>query len=390
VESGEIHLPVNTYRIIDPIPEKPNEELAEPSPAIHVNAEVEEPAAAAEAPVPRPPILPVILERLNKFAESPKRVYITLGASLAVMVLLTIATFYWPTNPHDGPYDLESVTSDAFGLEGHLYAKWDKQLQYRLTLHASDPDQRAGFALVAANPPRPLSIGIQLKDNQGFVLCSKEILLKFDARKAAAVAASEEELQTESPDTAVSSANPPTTVADFARLDAQEAAREQGQDIFWNQYGSDGKVAAINAEGVLPCSRKAYQITSFWSLLPNFPSIAEQGELLKRQEEFQAEGAITTEAPPAFRVRQKAVAKAPAKLLSFAVEGDDSIEEFDLTHGLIETRGRKTFYFDKSSILVNDAGWQDYPVSIHYRCDQNANCALTHTGIGVLRARIRK
>ena len=89
-------------------------------------------------------------------------------------------------------------------------------------------------------------------------------------------------------------------------------------------------------------------------------------------------------------MRQKAVAKAPAKLLSFAVEGDDSIEEFDLTHGLIETRGRKTFYFDKSSILVNDAGWQDYPVSIHYRCDQNANCALTHTGIGVLRARIRK
>jgi hypothetical protein len=72
------------------------------------------------------------------------------------------------------------------------------------------------------------------------------------------------------------------------------------------------------------------------------------------------------------------------------MEGDDSIVEFDATRGVIETRGGKTFYFDKTGGQGADPKWQDYPVSIHYRCDRAASCILTQARLGALRARTNR
>ena len=98
--------------------------------------------------------------------------------------------------------------------------------------------------------------------------------------------------------------------------------------------------------------------------MPNFPSLAEQDALLKRKKELQE---LATRPAPV--VHQKAF---PVKLLAFATEGDDAIVKLDLYHGVIETPGRKTFFFDKTNQAAADARWQDYPVSIHYRCDRTS------------------
>jgi hypothetical protein len=82
--------------------------------------------------------------------------------------------------------------------------------------------------------------------------------------------------------------------------------------------------------------------------------------------------------------------KAAIQLLPFTVEGDDAIVDFDAAQGVIATRGRKTFFLDKAAGAAADSAWQDYPVNIHYRCDQSSNCTLTHSGLGGLRARMKR
>jgi len=254
--------------------------------------------------------------------------------SLGILFGVILATFLWHSDNSNGQYDLGSVTSSATGLKGHLIIEWDKKAEYRLTLEPSDRDQQAGFALAVAYPPRPLAIGIQLKDNQGIVLCAKDIELKHDAQ---------------------------------------------------NQIRPDGQIEAIHAQGEIPCSKKACESISSWSFSTNFPSLAEQVQMLKRQEELQAN--VARSAPQAPAARKNIV---PVTILPFSIEGDDLIDDFDASGGVIETRGRKTFFLDRASAEASDSRWQDYPVSIHYKCDQNTNCTLTHSGLHALRARLKR
>ena len=107
--------------------------------------------------------------------------------------------------------------------------------------------------------------------------------------------------------------------------------------------------------------------------------------MLKRQEELQANAARS--APQAPAARKNIV---PVTILPFSIEGDDLIDDFDASGGVIETRGRKTFFLDRASAEASDSRWQDYPVSIHYKCDQNTNCTLTHSGLRALRARLKR
>jgi hypothetical protein len=250
-------------------------------------------------------------------------------------------------------------------LKGQLFVEWDKKVEYRLSLEPDDADHKAGFAFAVANSPRPLSVGIQLKNSQGFELCAKEIVLKYDAGKV--------------------STDPSAQGIDFASLAAQEAARESGKDVFQNQIGADGQIAAIDAQGGIPCSKKAYENATSWGFTPNFPSLAEQDQLLKHQTELQADEARAASQTTVARKRIPA-----AVLLHFSMEGDDVIDEFDVSRRVIETRGHKTFLLDKTSGTAANPGWQDYPVSIHYRCDQSSSCVLMHSGLGALRARLRR
>jgi|CZKF01.1.fsa_nt_gi hypothetical protein len=367
----EEQLSVSTYKIIEPSPESLDDRLTAENLYIYtdVNAEAEVQKAASKPPTPQPLSHEAWTERMRRFAENPTKYYAVIGVGLGVLFGVIYAAVYLHTGSPEGRYDLGPVTSSATGLKGHLYINWEKTLQYRLTFETSDPEQQAAFALAVANPPRPLSIEIQLQNAQGFVLCFREIVLRYDARSTAIAA---------------NLSNKPPAASDFAQLEAQEQKREQGKDIFQNQIAPKGQVAVLNAQGEIPCSAKAYEKTVQWSFTSNFPSLAEQDEGLKRQQEMLANAAHRSAA------HNKAAANAAEKLLPFSTEGDDAVVEFDVNRGVIETSGRKTFFLDKTSMGSADPVWQDYPVSIHFRCDQSTNCTLMHAGAGALRARLKR
>lgn len=325
------------------------------------------------------------IPRVRKFFETPVNRYGTFAVLLGILVGAAVASITWYVNNPSGRYDLGPVTSDAVGLKGRLFVKWDETLQYRVSFVPTYPDQTPGFSLVAGNPPRPLSISIQLRDVQGFELCSKEIVLQYDPRRATAL-----EPAAHGGDTA-----PGSDLADAlahglenVQMDAQEAQREQGKDIFELQAGSDGQIASINAKGELPCTRSNYQDATAWSFVPNFPSLAEQTEFLRKlrdrreDEENQANEAASPR-------RLRATKPAP-NTVQFFIEGDDAIVDFDASNGNITSRGRKLFSIDRTGAEATLLKGADFPMRIHYRCDQNGNCSLMSQGAGVLHARLRK
>jgi hypothetical protein len=383
-------LPVSDYHVIDTAPGTPAEKIAAPvlPPPIVTPAYEARETPAGETLPSRLPLSEVWIERLRRFAQNPTRVYATAGVGLGVLFGVVFAVVFWQLNHAEGRYDLGSFTSSAAGLKGHLWIEWDKKVAYRLTIEPSEPHQEAAFAHAVARSPRPLSIQIHLQDSQGFVLCTREIVLKYDARNAEALAASTPDSQALKTDTVNLPADQPAQTIDFAQLDAQEAARERDQEIFQNQIGPDGQIAGLNAHGEIPCSKSAYEKTANWSFTPDFPSLAEQNQWLKRQQELPAGAAHPSPAASAAPAARKK--KAAIQLLPFTVEGDDAIVDFDAAQGVIATRGGKTFFLDKAAGAVADSAWQDYPVSIHYRCDQSSICMLTHSGLGGLRARMKR
>jgi hypothetical protein len=325
------------------------------------------------------------MPRLRKFFESPVNRYGTLAVGLGILVGAAVASMTWYVNNPNGRYDLGPVTSDAVGLKGRLFVKWDKTLQYRVGFEPTYPEQDPGFSLAAGNPPRPLSISIQLRDVQGFELCSKAILLRYDAGRAAVY----EPLSHRGEKTAgtVSESGPPKGL-DQAHQDTQEAQREQGNDIFDLQVGPNGQIASINAKGELPCTRNNYEDATSWSFVPDFPSLAEQTELLKKLKERREEEA--TQAFEAANPRRPKAKKPAPNTVSFFIEGDDAIVDFDSSTGNITTRGRKQFSIERTGAEAASLKGGDFPMRIHYRCDQNGNCSLMSHGAGVLHARLRR
>ncbi|MGB6688796.1 MAG: hypothetical protein WBE76_13250 [Terracidiphilus sp.] len=316
-----------------------------------------------------------------KLPENPFYRIVSIGAMGGVMFGVVLIFVSWIIGNPSGPYDLGAVTSNATGLKGHLFTKWgDKGLEYRLAFEPSGPEQHAGFALAVANPPRPLSIDFQLKDAMGFVMCSRDILLKYDPAMALApVPLAADSGKKGAADQADMEA---ARQADLMRLQTEEAQREQGKDIFQEQKGPDGQIAAFSAQGQIPCSKNSYEKISMWSFSPNFPSIDEQNAMVKQQ----AEGQAVAEHVSASH--GKAVKKPAEKGLEFAIEGDDVLVGYDAAAGVLETGTGQTFYVDKQANL---AGWQVFPLRIHYRCDQAAGCTVVRAGSAAeLHARLRR
>jgi hypothetical protein len=326
-----------------------------------------------------------LVSRLRQFFQNPVNRYGTLAVVLGVLVGGAVASISWYVNNPSGRYDLGPVTSDAVGLKGRLFVKWEETLHYRARFEPTYPDQNPGFSLAAGNPPRPVSISIQLRDVQGFELCSKEIVLHYDARRAAAFEPlGHGEDKVPGSDLASALANGLEEV----HMDAQEAQREQGKDMFELEVGPNGQIAAINAKGELPCTRSNYEDATSWSFVPNFPSLVEQSELLKKlTERREEEQNRVYEAANAHRPR---AAKPVPNTVQFFIEGDDSIVDFDSSNGNITSRGRKLFSIDKSGAEAALLKSSDFPMRIHYRCDQNGSCSLMSQGAGVLHARLRK
>jgi len=377
------------YAIVEPPPPPPQKGFlaGSPGPPAGADATARNPA---RAPAPgQPPGKKAPSKEIPKAANSPTRIYIWAVVGLGVLFGCVLAVVFSRLPGPDPGHDWGSATSDAAGLKGHLHTKLDKKLEYYLTLEPSDPDRRAGFALAVAHSPRPLSIEIHLQDSQGFVLCSREILLKYDAGAALASAASSPEPQAGKADAAAVAGTPPSHGMENL-LAAQEAERELGKEIFKNQIGPDGQIAGIEAQGELPCPGKSYGSAYSWSFVPNFPTIAEQDEMLKRQKEaLTPEETPAAEAAPAHKKAKATRIPAPS-LVPFSVEGDDVIVDYDASHGVIETRAGKTFFFDRTSGDIANPRWQDSPLDVHYRCDQTSTCVLMTSGAGALRVRLHR
>ena len=337
------------------------------------------PIPAGETDVPYEDVLPA---EPAKLSQNPIVRFAVIGGFLGIVFGACLIGLSWVLSKPAGPYDLGPMTSNAVGLRGHLFTKWDDdKLQYRLSFEPSDPDLHTLFALAVSNPPQPLSIGIQLKDSMGFVLCTRQIVLKYDYANAAAASA---------PPADKADAGKPGTVApappvDPAQAAAAEKQREHGKDVFQTQNGPDGQIASINAQGTIPCSGDAYGKVTNWSFTPDFPSLSEQNDLLKQQAEKRAD------ADRASVVRKRTPSKGADKTISFSIEGDDAIMGYDPVAGVLETGTGEAFYVEKEGGQVNLAAWQAFPIRIHYRCDSTSYCTLTRVGSGaVLHARLRK
>ncbi|MFY9853428.1 MAG: hypothetical protein WAK26_06070 [Terracidiphilus sp.] len=410
----EIELHYSGYKVIDPLPESSPIPLIEVEPEISSRAaeKIKKKKAAAKAPALKPltPELPVFkphipeppmpearisepplswpvepdahVESAPKLPRKPTMVYVTAVAVFGVLLGLAIA--YWFIG-NEGQYDLGAYTSSDTGLKGHLSTKWEKKPLYRLTIEPSDKSRQEGFALAAEGSPVPLSIEIHLQDEHGAVLCSKEVILKYNAEEATAPPTSNSNSDAGDADQGDDASDQAAQRLDRARYEANEPERELDKDIFQNQIAKNGQLVSMHAEGEIPCSKKAYGNIFGWSFSSNFPAITEQDELQKLQDELKEKDARLTAEELA--TRKARAARSATRLLPYSMEGDDSIVEFDANHGVIETRGGKTFYFDKASGQGTDPKWEDYPVSIHYRCDRTTSCILTQARLGALRAR---
>lgn len=277
-------------------------------------------------------------------------IYAAILAGIGVLVGVVFFTMPWLFGNAKGRYDLGTVVSSPDDLNGHLYTRWNEQLEYRLKIEPGDESQLAGFSLAVSNLPRPVSFYIQLFDADSKALCSMHILMKYDP------------------------------------ANAEEQEREHDNNLFQDIYGPTGQIVAISSEGTMPCSQRAWSKAVSWSFISNFPTLDEQAAL-ENDKEYKLATAAKLAADETARNREKR--RASQNLTAFSIEADDAIVDYDATRGIIQTKYGKTFFVKKSGEEV-DPRWQDYPVSIHYKCDRSLACTLMHAGAGALRARMSR
>ncbi|MGP8175800.1 MAG: hypothetical protein ACLP7O_14805 [Terracidiphilus sp.] len=359
-----------------------------------------------------------------------------IGVGVGILVGIVIAFITWyeakpilppgpivarqQSLPHE-TRDLGSVVSSPVGLQGHLITKWDDKLEYSLVIEPNDPARIAGFALAVSDPPRPLSIVVELKNFAGNVLCRQNIVLKYDARKAAALAAARAQSPAAKSRGRKATSEQNNQPVDFDKLDAQEAERERGKDIFQNQTGPNGQIESIRSQGEITCPAIAYGSVAYWSFTSNFPAVDEQDELLQRRANAPTPSSKTpatgkgekmnatspSSKTPATGKGAKSNATSPSsttpatgkgaetsateKSAYLSIEGEDAIVGYDAATGVIETGAGKTFLIDRSSGEADAIRGRDFPINIHYKCDQTtAACTLSHAGEVLLHAKLKK
>ncbi|HEX3894347.1 MAG TPA: hypothetical protein VHW46_17355 [Terracidiphilus sp.] len=273
--------------------------------------------------------------------------------------------------------DMGAGIANGSGLRGHLVTRWQQgKAQYMLKMEPLDPRDAAGFAAVANNPAKPISINIRLLDSAGFALCGKEIVLHFDPTHASRVPA---QLPHKRADAERILAEQQASVQ---RVSIQERARETGKDVFQNIQGNDGAVEALWSQGELPCSPDQYKKFDYWDLSTNFPTIAEQDAMLGRRPAspgIAAQGSTATSNTPGAKGRRKSAPKGPVS--TYSVEGDDQISMYEASRSLLTDESGRSFFIPVKSDQTIAAAWASNYSHIHFKCDQQANCALrTNSG----------
>ena len=313
--------------------------------------------------------------------QPKKRLPIWMIGGFAALIAFAIFVVYTATRPKDNtppPGDMGPGVVQAAGLRGHLTTRWDGdrktgRLVYQLHVESMEDRWQPGFSRAILSSPQPLSVNIRLLDGTGFALCGKEIPFHFDARNAqvqvpmpAAVDSNGKRLSAVQRTAAYQAARQSA----LAQMQATAAVREQGKDVFQNALGQDGTVTAVNVQGSLPCSPDQYQKASYWDMNTNFPTLDEQAVLLDpRAAALKAKASEST-------ARKKASNKPQT---GFVFQGDERVTEYDAARGQLWTQGR-TFRIDRMVGQATAMAWANNNTLIHYRCDQQANCALTAPG----------
>ncbi len=266
---------------------------------------------------------------------------------LLLPILLAGGAFIYYTFPNlfqlhsPAPYiDMGSRQFDPAGLSGRLIVSWEKSASYQLFLDPQSQTQTAGFAAVAQDPPRQLSVTIRLKNADGLVACQKEILFLASASLA----------------------------PDANSGDALAPQKTETGDTVQNMPGKDGQIAEIDITGPLPCSAKAYTTFKSWGFTTDFPSLAGQNEWLLHPRE-----------PGARRRIRNHRLSIPSEHLAAPIEGNDVIVADNPSRGTVETSSGREFYLGAAGMRNRTAEWQVFPAPIHYRCDKTGSCTLTRT-----------
>jgi hypothetical protein len=379
-------------------PAEPPAEVTSPDaeiPAASVPPET--PASAPEEPAAAPPVRAA--KKALLYAAAAIGIGALAGAVIGAISLREMRVIPAPApvvEEHPGLprelLDLGSAESTETGLKGHLTTQWTAAPVYSVTIAPGDPAQFEGFAASVNDPPRPLSIKIQLKDRLGFVMCSQDVLLKYQARKPADLEAADSAKDSgknlkPKKISAKDAERLKTEQDEFDKQQAQEAQREHGRDVFQNKVGQGGQVESISAKGEIPCTMESFERVAAWGFVPNFPTLDEQANLISIQPKAQ-QAAMRASAEKA---RRRVVSKSPTEALSFSFEGDDAVVDFDVSGGVLETKAGKTFIIDNNGGQDNTARWQEYPAYFHYRCEQTtSSCVLARSGASVMHAKLKR
>jgi hypothetical protein len=352
------------------------EEVEESEETAPENAEQAESVDPAEKPAQEPP------------KKKPNLILIGGFAALIIFAIFFVMMVNKPKVDAPPPGDLGPGIVAVAGLRGHLDTRWDGsaktgRLVYQLRIEPMEDRWGAGFSRVTSTPPMPLYLNLRLLDSSGFALCGKEIDFPFNPQNTAVTVAASALVGPDGKklsDAARTAAMQAARQSQIGQMQASEAIRERGKDLFQNQTDSDGQVTAVNAQGTLPCSPDQYRRTDYWDFNTNFPTLAEQAALLdpksaQQAKEFEAPG------HPARR-----------SLLKwgdgFVIQGDNRVTGYDSARGLLWAED-KTFAIDKRYGQATASDWANKYTLIHYKCDQHASCALTAAGqAAVLHARL--
>ncbi|MBS1801773.1 MAG: hypothetical protein JST28_00320 [Acidobacteria bacterium] len=315
--------------------------------------------------------------------KQPKKgIPIWMIGGFAALIGFAIFVVYTATKPKDNappPGDMGPGIVANAGLRGHLTTRWDGsrktgKLVYQLHIEPMEDRWEAGFSKAVLNPPQPLSVNMRLLDATGFALCGKEVPFHFDAQNARvqvpmpSAAGANGKKMTAAERTAAYQAARQSAIT---QMQATAAAREQGKDVFQSAFGPDGLVSAVNVQGSLPCSPDQYQKASYWDMSTNFPSLDEQADLLDPR----AAALRARESEPGAHAKKAA----PKPQSGFFLQGDERATEYDAARGQLWTQGR-TFRIDRMVGAATATAWANNNTLVHYRCDQQANCALTAPG----------
>ena len=387
-----------------PAPPSPPQPAAQPAPSSMTAAAVQEPPSrpfpheeAQEEGEEEDPHAQAYEEQEPEEFEDPaerrtpppekKKPNLMLFAGFAALVIFAVVGFLLIRPKDNTPQagDLGPGIVAADGLRGHLQTRWEGdaktgKLVYQLRIEPMEDRWQAGFSHVVLNPPSPLAVNVRVLDSTGFALCGKEVDFRFDPSKSSVP------MPTLSADKKMTKAERTAAVEaarqnQLSQMQAAEAARERGKDVFQNQIATDNQVSAVNVQGTLPCSPDQYRRANYWDFNTNFPTLEQQAILLDPK------GALAKEefAAPA-HPGKRSLSRLPQE--GFVIQGDDRVTGYDSAHGTLWAEN-KTFQIDKRVGQATATAWANSYSLIHYRCDQHANCALTAAGqAAVLHARL--